>query len=186
MAFTSWVWWPLRAFASSDQCHRDRRRVRRFSPGNHGADLRNSRSRVLVACLPKDRVASFCGYHKKHRVPLPYITRCPKARLARSIIFLLRLSVVMPFSSNFLMASASSGVCVSDRYLLECFRGRRRLLCRVHLSELDSSDRGDVFLLAFGIVATIAAMIVITVISRRALDNLTAERSAAGADIQTT
>lgn len=106
-----------------------------------------------------------------------------------SIIFLLRLSVVMPFSlTNFLMASARVPVYA---YLIGTFFGMLPRSAAVvfvgsGLSELDLQDRGDVLFLAFGVAATIAAMIVITVISRRALDNLTAERTVAGADIQTT
>lgn len=106
-----------------------------------------------------------------------------------SIIFLLRLSVVMPFSfTNFLMASARVP---TYAYLIGTFFGMLPRSAAVvfvgsGLSELDLQDRGDVIFLAFGVAATIAAMVVITVISRRALDKMTTEKSSAKTEVQTT
>lgn len=106
-----------------------------------------------------------------------------------SIIFLVRLSIVMPFSlTNFLLASARVPVlafCVGTFFGM-LPRSAAVAFVGSGLSELDLQDRGDLLFLVFGIAATIATMVVTAVISRRALDRLTAESISAETEVQTT
>ncbi len=94
------------------------------------------------------------------------------------IIFLLRLSPAMPFAlTNFLMASA--------RVPLKCYiagtffgmlpRSTAVVFVGSGLSELTFNDPQEMWLIVFGIVATIISIIFISLVARRALNHLTQE-----------
>jgi uncharacterized membrane protein YdjX (TVP38/TMEM64 family) len=98
------------------------------------------------------------------------------------IIFLLRLSPAMPFAlTNFLMASA--------RVPLKAFgigtfcgmlpRSVAVVLVGAGLSELSLSNPQEMWLIIFGIIATIISIIFITIVARRALERLTREKQTA-------
>lgn len=92
------------------------------------------------------------------------------------IIFLIRLSVVMPFAfTNFLMASARVPL---RSFLLGTAAGMlprstAMVLVGDGLSELTLENSGDTYVLIMGIAATICSAIIIAAISRRALARLT-------------
>ena len=92
------------------------------------------------------------------------------------IIFLIRLSVVMPFAfTNFLMASAKVPL---RSFLLGTAAGMlprssAMVLVGAGLSELTLENTGDSYVLIMGIAATIFSAVVIAAISRRALARLT-------------
>jgi uncharacterized membrane protein YdjX (TVP38/TMEM64 family) len=97
------------------------------------------------------------------------------------IIFLLRLSPAMPFAlTNFLMASARVPL---KSFLFGTFfgmlpRSSAVVFVGAGLSELNLESPEEMWLLIFGIAATVISIIVISFISRRALERLTAENSA--------
>jgi uncharacterized membrane protein YdjX (TVP38/TMEM64 family) len=98
------------------------------------------------------------------------------------IVFLIRLSVIFPFAlTNFLLASAKVP---RSTFLVGTFfgmlpRSGAVVLTGAGLSEL-SLDAGDNFwMLIFGIAATLLSVIVISVISRRALMKLTTQAESA-------
>ncbi|MDI1241583.1 MAG: VTT domain-containing protein [bacterium] len=102
-----------------------------------------------------------------------------------SVITLIRMSVVMPFAfTNFFLAAARVPV---SSYILGTFLGMlprsgAMVLLGAGLSVLTFDSFNDVWFLAAGIPATLILIIVIGVLSRRALDRLTLETSSA--DIQ--
>ena len=102
-----------------------------------------------------------------------------------SVITLIRMSVVMPFAfTNFFLAAARVPI---PSFILGTFigmlpRSGAMVLLGAGLSVLTFDSFNDVWFLAAGVPATIILIIVIAVMSRRALDRLTLETSAA--DIQ--
>jgi uncharacterized membrane protein YdjX (TVP38/TMEM64 family) len=94
------------------------------------------------------------------------------------IIFLLRLSPAMPFAlTNFLMASARVPL---KSYVPATFGGMLPRSTAVvfvgsGLSELSFDNPQEVWLLIFGIVATIISIIFVTIIARRALERITGD-----------
>lgn len=99
---------------------------------------------------------------------------------AVTIIFLVRLSVIMPFAlTNFLLASAKVPW---PSYLLGTLfgmlpRSGAVVVAGAGLSELNFDDPSQSWVIALGIAATIVAVIVISMISRRALDRMTTAES---------
>lgn len=95
------------------------------------------------------------------------------------IIFLLRMSIVMPFAlTNFLMASARVPL---RSYLLGTAAGMlprssAMVFVGAGLSELNIENTRDVSFLAIGIVATLISIAVIAYISRKALERLTVKQ----------
>ncbi len=95
---------------------------------------------------------------------------------ATLIIFLLRLSPAMPFAlTNFLMASARVPV---KSFLLGTFfgmlpRSSAVVFVGAGLSELSFENSPDSWLIISGIIATIVSVLVIGIISKRALKHLT-------------
>lgn len=102
-----------------------------------------------------------------------------------SIITLIRMSVVMPFAfTNFFLAAARVPV---SSYILGTFLGMlprsgAMVLLGTGLSVLTFDSFNDVWFLAAGVPATLILIITLGIFSRRALDRLTLETSAA--DIQ--
>lgn len=95
-----------------------------------------------------------------------------------SVITLIRMSVVMPFAfSNFFFAAARVPVpsFVLGTFLGMLPRSGAMVLIGAGLSVLTFDNFDDVWFLAAGIPATIIVIIIIGVISRRALDRLTIE-----------
>lgn len=92
------------------------------------------------------------------------------------IVFLLRISVIMPFAlTNFLMASARVPL---RSYIAGTFfgmlpRSSAVVFVGAGLSELDFNNPQDSWLIISGIIATIFSVIVIGSISKRALERLT-------------
>ncbi|MDQ3130544.1 MAG: VTT domain-containing protein [Acidobacteriota bacterium] len=97
------------------------------------------------------------------------------------IIFLLRLSPAMPFAlTNFLMASARVSL---KSYLIGTFfgmlpRSSAVVFVGAGLSELNFENAESSWLIIGGIIATITSVIVIGLISKRALEHLTLEKTA--------
>lgn len=95
---------------------------------------------------------------------------------ATLIIFLLRMSPAMPFAlTNFLMAAARVPL---KSYVVGTFfgmlpRSSAVVLIGAGLSELNFDDTQNFWILLTGIAATIISVVVITNISRRALERLT-------------
>lgn len=95
------------------------------------------------------------------------------------IIFLLRLSPAMPFAlTNFLMASARVPV---KSFLVGTFfgmlpRSSAVVFVGAGLSELNFEDTQGTWMIIIGIIATIISVIMISIISKRALDHLTYEK----------
>lgn len=98
------------------------------------------------------------------------------------IIFLLRVSVIMPFAfTNFLMASARVPL---GSYTVGTFfgmlpRSSAVVLVGAGLSELSFDNPQDSWLIIGGIIATIISVIIIGSISSRALDRLTRKNQTA-------
>ncbi|HMO80470.1 MAG TPA: VTT domain-containing protein [Pyrinomonadaceae bacterium] len=94
------------------------------------------------------------------------------------IIFLLRVSVIMPFAfTNFLMASARVPV---RSYLLGTAAGMlprssAMVFVGAGLSELNLQNTRETYILVLGIAATVLSVIVIAYLSRRALEHITSE-----------
>jgi uncharacterized membrane protein YdjX (TVP38/TMEM64 family) len=92
------------------------------------------------------------------------------------IIFLLRLSPAMPFAlTNFLMASARVPV---KSFIVGTFFGMLPRSSAVvfvgsGLSELNFANPQEAWLIVFGIVATIASVILISIVAKRALEHVT-------------
>jgi uncharacterized membrane protein YdjX (TVP38/TMEM64 family) len=97
------------------------------------------------------------------------------------IIFLLRISVIMPFAlTNFLMASARVplGSYIAGTFFGMLPRSSAVVFVGAGLSELNFDNPQSLWLLIFGIVATIVSVIVISNISRHALERLTGDNAA--------
>lgn len=97
-----------------------------------------------------------------------------------SIITLIRMSVVMPFAfTNFFLAAARVPISsfVIGTFLGMLPRSGAMVLLGAGLSVLTFDDFNDVWLLAAGVPATVILIIVIGVVSRRALDKMTLETS---------
>lgn len=92
------------------------------------------------------------------------------------IIFLLRISIIMPFAlTNFLMASARVPL---GSYIVGTFfgmlpRSSAVVLVGAGLSELSLDNPRELWLIIGGIVATILSVVIIGSISNRALERLT-------------
>ncbi len=100
---------------------------------------------------------------------------------AALIIFLLRLSPAMPFAlTNFLMASARVPIksYVGGTFLGMLPRSSAVVFVGSGLSELSFNDPQEMWLIVFGIAATILSVIFIGLVARRALDHLTQEKQA--------
>lgn len=97
---------------------------------------------------------------------------------ATLIIFLLRMSIIMPFAlTNFLMASARVPL---KSYLLGTAAGMlprssAMVFVGAGLSELNVENTRDVTFIVIGIIATFISIAVIAMISRKALEKLTLE-----------
>lgn len=92
------------------------------------------------------------------------------------IIFLLRISVIMPFAlTNFLMASARVplGAYIAGTFFGMLPRSSAVVFVGAGLSELSFENPQDSWLIIGGIAATILSVIVIGAISNRALERLT-------------
>lgn len=92
------------------------------------------------------------------------------------IIFLLRISVIMPFAlTNFLMASARVplGAYVAGTFFGMLPRSSAVVFVGAGLSELSLKNQTDFWIIIGGIVATILSVIIIGSISNRALERLT-------------
>lgn len=92
------------------------------------------------------------------------------------IIFLLRISIIMPFAlTNFLMASARVplGAYIAGTFFGMLPRSSAVVLVGAGLSELSLENPRDAWLIIGGIVATIISVIVIGTIANRALERLT-------------
>lgn len=96
------------------------------------------------------------------------------------IIFLLRVSVIMPFAfTNFLLASARVPL---GSYILGTFggmlpRSAAMVFAGAGLSALDPGNSRDLVALTVGIIATFASIIVIARLSRNALLRIAAEEN---------
>ncbi len=92
------------------------------------------------------------------------------------IIFLLRISVIMPFAfTNFLLASARVPI---GSYILGSFAGMlprsaAMVLAGAGLAQLDPQSSRDIIALFMGIAATILSIVVIARLSRKALSRIT-------------
>lgn len=99
------------------------------------------------------------------------------------IIFLLRLSPAMPFAlTNFLMASARVPV---KSFVLGTFfgmlpRSSAVVFVGAGLSELSFTDPQETWLIVFGIAATIASVIFISFVAKRALAHVTRDHAPVG------
>jgi len=148
---------------------------------------------ILMAGIVGAAFISFLIHRRIVGDKLPEITeKHPKAQAiyealveqgfwrAVTIIFLVRLSVIMPFAlTNFLLASAKVPW---PSYLLGTLfgmlpRSGAVVFAGAGLSELNFDDPSQTWVIAFGIAATIVMVVVISIISRRALDRLTGARS---------
>lgn len=131
--------------------------------------------------LVGDRLPQVFGAHPKAKAIYQALLgqSVPRTTL---IIFLLRLSPAMPFAlTNFLMASARVPV---RSFLIGTFfgmlpRSSAVVFVGAGLSELTFNTAEDVWMLVFGILATLVSAIVIGVISKRALERLTGDGAAA-------
>ncbi len=97
------------------------------------------------------------------------------------IIFLVRLSPAMPFAlTNFLMASARVPLksYVTGTFFGMLPRSSAVVFVGSGLSELSFNDPQELWLIVFGIVATIVSIIFISIVARRALNHLTQENQA--------
>lgn len=92
------------------------------------------------------------------------------------IIFLLRISVIMPFAlTNFLMASARVplGAYIAGTFFGMLPRSSAVVFVGAGLSELNLKNPQDSWVIIGGIAATILSVIIIGSISNRALERLT-------------
>jgi Uncharacterized conserved protein len=95
-----------------------------------------------------------------------------------SVIFLLRVSIIMPFAfTNFLLASARVPL---SSYIIGTFAGMlprsaTMVFAGVGLASLDTESPGDLIAIIVGVIATIVSIIVIARISRNALLRIAGE-----------
>lgn len=93
-----------------------------------------------------------------------------------TIILLIRLSIIMPFAlTNFILASArvSAAAFLAGTFLGMLPRSAAVVFAGAGLSELTLETPTDIWTISFGIAATLISIIVISLISRRALDKYT-------------
>lgn len=93
-----------------------------------------------------------------------------------AIILLIRLSIVMPFAlTNFILASAKAPVTafLTGTFLGMLPRSAAVVITGAGLAELSLDTPYDLRMIFFGIAATIVSAIVISIISRNALEKLT-------------
>ncbi len=98
------------------------------------------------------------------------------------IIFLLRISVIMPFAfTNFLMASARVplGAYTVGTFFGMLPRSSAVVFVGAGLSELSFDNPQDSWLIIGGIIATIISVVIIGSVSSRALDRLTSKNQPA-------
>lgn len=148
---------------------------------------------ILMAGIVGAAFISFLIHRRIVGDKLPEITgKHPKAQAiyealveqgfwrAATIIFLVRLSVIMPFAlTNFLLASAKVPW---PSYVLGTFfgmlpRSGAVAFAGAGLSELNFDNPSQNWIMALGITATVVMVIVISIISRKALDGLTGART---------
>lgn len=97
------------------------------------------------------------------------------------IIFLLRVSVIMPFAfTNFLLASARVPL---GAYIIGTFAGMlprsaAMVFTGAGLSVLDPQNSRDMVAISLGIVATMVSVVVLARLSRRALDKIAVDEQA--------
>ncbi len=97
------------------------------------------------------------------------------------IIFLVRLSPAMPFAlTNFLMASARVPLksYVTGTFFGMLPRSSAVVFVGSGLSELSFNDPQELWLIVFGLAATVLSIIFIGIVARRALNHLTQENQA--------
>lgn len=93
-----------------------------------------------------------------------------------TIILLIRLSIIMPFAlTNFILASArvSALAFITGTFLGMLPRSAAVVFAGAGLSELTLEAPTDIWTIWFGIAATLISIIVISIISRRALHSYT-------------
>lgn len=148
---------------------------------------------LLISGIVGAAFASFLIHSRIAGDRLPHVFDAhPKAKViyhallgqsvwrAALIIFLLRLSPAMPFAlTNFLMASARVSV---KSFLLGTFfgmipRSSAVVFVGAGLSELSFEDSSGSWLIISGIIATIISVFIIGIISKRALEHLTYEKT---------
>lgn len=129
-------------------------------------------SRIVGETLPQ-------VFEKHPKAEAVYQALIGKSRRRTTlIIFLLRLSPAMPFAlTNFLMASARVPV---KSFVVGTFFGMLPRSSAVvfvgsGLSELSFDNPGEIWLIVFGIAATIVSIFLISFISKNALERLTRE-----------
>lgn len=146
---------------------------------------------VLITAVVSAATFSFLIHSRIVGDTLPHVfEKHPKAqavyqalvgqslRRTTLIIFLLRLSQAMPFAlTNFLMASARVPFksFVAGTFFGMLPRSTAVVFVGSGLSELSFNDPQELWLIVFGIAATIISIIFITIIARRALEHLTQE-----------
>jgi len=149
---------------------------------------------VLITAVVSAATISFLIHTRIVGDTLPHVfEKHPKAqavyqalvgqniRRTTLIIFLVRLSPAMPFAlTNFLMASARVPLksYVSGTFFGMLPRSSAVVLVGSGLSELSFNDPQELWLIVFGIVATIVSITFISIVARRALERLTVENTA--------
>jgi uncharacterized membrane protein YdjX (TVP38/TMEM64 family) len=96
------------------------------------------------------------------------------------IVLLIRLSVLMPFAlSNFIFAAAKvpRGIFAIGTFLGMLPRSGAVVFTGAGLSELTFDASEGAAMIVFGIAATLISVVVISILSRRALEKLTEESS---------
>jgi uncharacterized membrane protein YdjX (TVP38/TMEM64 family) len=132
-------------------------------------------SYVIHRRIVGDKVPDLADKHPKAKAVYEALTGQGFGRTTL-IILLLRLSVVMPFAlTNFILASAKvpRSTFVVGTFFGMLPRSGAVVLTGAGLSELTLESTADFRFIVFGIAATLASIIVISVISRRALEKLT-------------
>lgn len=124
-----------------------------------------------------DKISEIAEQHPKARAIYNALTGQGFVRTT-IIILLIRLSIIMPFAfTNFLLAAANVR---RATFLVGTFvgmlpRSGAVVLTGAGLSELVLDASPNIWLIAFGITATLISIILISIISRRALEKLTAD-----------
>ncbi len=122
-----------------------------------------------------DKVPDIAGQHPKAEAIYQALTEHGFARTTL-IILLIRLSIIMPFAlTNFILAAAKVR---PSTFLVGTFvgmlpRSGAMALAGAGLSELALDAGSNVWIIGIGVAASVLAVIVISMISRRALEKLT-------------
>ncbi len=122
-----------------------------------------------------DKVPDIAEKHPKARAVYEALVEQSFWRTT-AIILLIRLSIVMPFAlTNFILASAKVRVAafLTGTFIGMLPRSTAVVFAGAGLSELSLETSDDVWIISFGIAATLLSIIVISIISRRALEKLT-------------